>query len=232
MDRDRRAGFLEDRLAAGRVLPARGRRCRQGSRTDEDASVIVDKIASVTQTLNLNHELRLRRFRPRKASSWSPRSSTTRPTTTRWNSPAAAWRKWPRVTSWSARWAPRRALFGYSGHVPAAVKPGDVIQMLNIGGVMGICDSATPTRASPSMPRAGRGAAVPLSWRAHRCAGARRHPAVGFQRQARNPRRAGSGAGRHLHGSRQDRRGRGDRAHAPSRTHGRCVQGHRRIAAA
>jgi hypothetical protein len=44
---------------------------------------------------------------------------------------------------------PRRALFGYSGHVPSALKPGDVIQMLNIGGVMGICDSATADKGKP-----------------------------------------------------------------------------------
>ncbi len=31
----------------------------------------------------------------------------------------------------------RKALFGYSGHVPTSVKPGDIIQMLNIGGVLG-----------------------------------------------------------------------------------------------
>src|SRR6202163_3596418 len=44
---------------------------------------------------------------------------------------------------------PRRALFGYSGHVPAELKPGDVIQMLNIGGVLGLCDSATPDKGKP-----------------------------------------------------------------------------------
>ncbi|HUX73518.1 MAG TPA: hypothetical protein VMV25_06440 [Steroidobacteraceae bacterium] len=43
----------------------------------------------------------------------------------------------------------RKALFGYSGHIPAALKPGDVIQMLNIGGVLGICDSATPDKGKP-----------------------------------------------------------------------------------
>jgi hypothetical protein len=44
---------------------------------------------------------------------------------------------------------PRKALFGYSGHVPESLRPGDVIQMLNIGGVMGICDSATPDKGKP-----------------------------------------------------------------------------------
>ncbi|MDE1923864.1 MAG: hypothetical protein KGI55_10590, partial [Gammaproteobacteria bacterium] len=43
----------------------------------------------------------------------------------------------------------RRALFGYSGHIPATLKPGDVIQMLNIGGVLGVCDSATPDKGKP-----------------------------------------------------------------------------------
>jgi hypothetical protein len=43
----------------------------------------------------------------------------------------------------------RKALFGYSGHVPEAVKPGDIIQMLNIGGVLGICDSVNPDKGKP-----------------------------------------------------------------------------------
>ena len=42
-----------------------------------------------------------------------------------------------------------KALFGYSGHIPAAVKPGEVIQMLNIGGVLGICDSAIADKGKP-----------------------------------------------------------------------------------
>src|SRR5262245_33688812 len=43
----------------------------------------------------------------------------------------------------------RKALFGYSGHVPESVKPGDIIQMLNIGGVLGICDSVNPDKGKP-----------------------------------------------------------------------------------
>jgi hypothetical protein len=43
----------------------------------------------------------------------------------------------------------RKALFGYSGHVPESLKAGDVIQMLNIGGVLGVCDSANPDRGKP-----------------------------------------------------------------------------------
>jgi hypothetical protein len=43
----------------------------------------------------------------------------------------------------------RKALFGYSGHIPASVQPGDVIQMLNIGGVLGVCDSVNPDKGKP-----------------------------------------------------------------------------------
>ena len=43
----------------------------------------------------------------------------------------------------------RKALFGFSGHVPPTLAVGDIIQMLNIGGVLGICDSANPDKGKP-----------------------------------------------------------------------------------
>ena len=43
----------------------------------------------------------------------------------------------------------RQALFGYSGHVPDKVEAGDVLQVLNIGGVLGICDSMNPDKGRP-----------------------------------------------------------------------------------
>jgi hypothetical protein len=43
----------------------------------------------------------------------------------------------------------RKALFGYSGHLPEALKPGDEIQVLNIGGVLGICDSVNANFGQP-----------------------------------------------------------------------------------
>ncbi|HSG66985.1 MAG TPA: hypothetical protein VLD39_18405, partial [Gammaproteobacteria bacterium] len=43
----------------------------------------------------------------------------------------------------------RKALFGYSGHLPTALAPGDTIQILNLGGVMGICDSINPNHGHP-----------------------------------------------------------------------------------
>jgi hypothetical protein len=43
----------------------------------------------------------------------------------------------------------RKALFGYSGHLPEKLAAGDVIQMLNIGGVLGAVDSANPEKGRP-----------------------------------------------------------------------------------
>ena len=43
----------------------------------------------------------------------------------------------------------RKALLGYSGHLPTQLAVGDTIQLLNIGGVLGICDSANPDVGPP-----------------------------------------------------------------------------------
>lgn len=43
----------------------------------------------------------------------------------------------------------RKALFGYSGHLPEKLVPGDTVQVLNIGGVLGICDSVNANFGQP-----------------------------------------------------------------------------------
>ena len=43
----------------------------------------------------------------------------------------------------------RKALFGYSGHLPEKLSPGDTVQVLNIGGVLGICDSVNANFGPP-----------------------------------------------------------------------------------
>lgn len=43
----------------------------------------------------------------------------------------------------------RQALFGYSGHIPEKVAAGDILQVLNIGGVLGICDAVNPDKGKP-----------------------------------------------------------------------------------
>lgn len=43
----------------------------------------------------------------------------------------------------------RNALRGYSGHLPTKLAVGDHVQLLNIGGVIGICDSVNPAVGAP-----------------------------------------------------------------------------------
>ena len=68
----------------------------------------------------------------------------------------------------------RKALFGYSGHLPTELKPGDIVQLLNLGGVIGICDSINPSHGEPFDCRVlGVRARFPVLGPARRRAGAR-----------------------------------------------------------
>jgi len=113
-------------------------------------SVVVHKIASITQACGLSHEIRI--------SSDIPCEEGVVLVVEILNSKA----NYNTLELTSGRMAKvsrgdivvgalghRKALFGYSGHVPTELKPGDVIQMLNIGGVLGICDSATQDKGKP-----------------------------------------------------------------------------------
>lgn len=69
----------------------------------------------------------------------------------------------------------RRALHGYTGIVPEKVAPGDVLHLLNLGGVIGLCTSANPDVGPPcrvevlgqilSFPHLGERRGVPASIR-------------------------------------------------------------------
>jgi hypothetical protein len=113
-------------------------------------SVVVDKVASVTQACALGHELRLSSEIPAEegvvivAEVLNSKSS--------YNTLELASGRMAKIVKGDivvGALGPRRALFGYSGHVPSTLKPGDVIQMLNIGGVMGVCDSQTADKGKP-----------------------------------------------------------------------------------
>lgn len=43
----------------------------------------------------------------------------------------------------------RKALFGYSGTMPSVVRVGDRVNLLNMGGVLGICDGVNPDFGEP-----------------------------------------------------------------------------------
>jgi hypothetical protein len=113
-------------------------------------TVVVDKIASITQACTLGHELRIADEIIAEegvvvvAEILNNKSS--------YNTLELTSGRMAKVAKGDivvGALGPRKALFGYSGHVPESLRPGDVIQMLNIGGVLGVCDSATPDKGKP-----------------------------------------------------------------------------------
>ena len=113
-------------------------------------SVVVDKLASVTQACALSHEVRVSPHIPAEEGVIVVVEVLSNKTT--YNTLELTSGRMAKVARGDVvvgALGPRKALFGYSGHVPESLKPGDVIQMLNIGGVMGVCDSATPDKGKP-----------------------------------------------------------------------------------
>ena len=113
-------------------------------------SVVVDKIASVAQHSELGHELRL--------SAEIPCEEGVLVAVRVLNNKA----RYNQLELTSGRMATvnqgdvivgalghRKALRGYSGHLPTSLEVGDSIQLLNIGGVLGMCDSANPDVGAP-----------------------------------------------------------------------------------
>jgi hypothetical protein len=113
-------------------------------------TVVVDKIASITQACALGHELRIADEIPAEEGVVVVVEILTDKST--YNTLELTSGRMAKLVKGDiavGALGTRKALFGYSGHVPTSIKPGDVIQMLNIGGVLGICDSATPDKGKP-----------------------------------------------------------------------------------
>jgi hypothetical protein len=114
-------------------------------------SVVVDKIASVTQALGLKHDLRVAEdnIPAEEGVVLVVEVLTNKSTYNTLELTSGRMAKVVRGDIVVGALGTRRALFGYSGRVPESVKAGDVIQMLNIGGVLGVCDSANPDKGKP-----------------------------------------------------------------------------------
>jgi hypothetical protein len=114
-------------------------------------TVVVDKIASIAQAAGLGHEVRV-------ATSEIPCEEgvllvveilNNKSTYNTLELTSGRMAKVSRGDVVVGALGHRQALFGYSGHVPDKVEPGDVLQVLNIGGVLGICDSVNPDKGKP-----------------------------------------------------------------------------------
>ncbi|MGH8265203.1 MAG: hypothetical protein ACRET4_17120 [Steroidobacteraceae bacterium] len=113
-------------------------------------SVVVDKIASVTQACGLTHELRIATDIPVAEGTVLVVEVLTNKST--YNTLELTSGRMAKVSKGDVivgALGHRKALFGYSGHLPEVLQAGDVIQLLNIGGVLGICDSVNPDKGKP-----------------------------------------------------------------------------------
>ena len=114
-------------------------------------TVVVDKVASIAQACGLSHEVRI-------ATTDIPCEEgvvlvvevlTNKSTYNTLELTSGRMAKVARGDIIVGALGHRQALFGYSGHVPETVAAGDILQVLNIGGVLGICDSANPEKGKP-----------------------------------------------------------------------------------
>jgi hypothetical protein len=113
-------------------------------------SVVVDKIASVAQACGLSHEVRISADIPSEEGVVVVVEVLTNKSN--YNTLELTSGRMAKVGKGDivvGALGHRKALFGYSGHVPPSLQAGDIIQMLNIGGVLGICDSINPDKGKP-----------------------------------------------------------------------------------
>ncbi|MBX5459506.1 MAG: hypothetical protein IRZ28_00305 [Steroidobacteraceae bacterium] len=113
-------------------------------------TVVVDKIASVTQACGLSREVRVSEDIPAEEGVVLVVEVLNNKST--YNTLELTSGRMAKVGKGDivvGALGHRKALFGYSGHVPKTVRPGDVIQLLNIGGVLGVCDSVNPDKGKP-----------------------------------------------------------------------------------
>ena len=113
-------------------------------------SVVVDKVASVAQHSELGHELRLSADIPcEEGVLIAVRILNNK---SRYNQLELTSGRMATVNQGDVvvgALGHRKALRGYSGHLPTKLEPGNTIQLLNIGGVLGHCDSANPDVGPP-----------------------------------------------------------------------------------
>ncbi|MEO8197800.1 MAG: hypothetical protein ABI689_13875, partial [Thermoanaerobaculia bacterium] len=113
-------------------------------------TIVLDKIASVTKSVGLKREVRLTPTIPcEEGIVVAVRVLTDKSTYNQIELPSGRMAQLKRGDILAGCLGHRHALFGYSGKLPQRLAPGDVVQLLNLGGVLGICDSVNPDLGRP-----------------------------------------------------------------------------------
>jgi hypothetical protein len=113
-------------------------------------SLLLDKIASVTRNAELKREVRVGSEIPcEEGVVVAVRVLTDKSTYNQIELPNGRMAQVKRGDILAGCLGHRHALFGYSGRIPERLAPGDSIQLLNLGGVLGICDGVHPDLGAP-----------------------------------------------------------------------------------
>jgi len=112
--------------------------------------VLLDKIGSVTANCRLSREVRLGAEIPAvEGGVIAVKILTAKNTYDQIELPSGRFSKIRPGNVVAGALGHRKALFGYSGTVPASVAVGDRLHLLNLGGVIGLCDGANPDLGEP-----------------------------------------------------------------------------------
>jgi hypothetical protein len=113
-------------------------------------TVVLDKVSSVTRSCQLKREVRLTPDIPcEEGVVVAVRVLHDKSTYNQLELPSGRMAQVKRGDIIVGALGHRHALFGYAGHLPTSLAPGDRIHLLNMGGVLGICDSVSPDLGPP-----------------------------------------------------------------------------------
>lgn len=112
--------------------------------------ILLDKIASVTKACGLKREVRVSPLIPcEEGVVVVVRVLTDKHTYDQLELPSGRMARVKKGDVIAGALGHRHALFGYSGHIPERLAPGDRLHLLNLGGVLGICDAISPDLGNP-----------------------------------------------------------------------------------
>jgi hypothetical protein len=113
-------------------------------------TVLLDKIASVTRSCQLKREVRVSAEIPcEEGVVVAVRVLGDKSTYNQLELPSGRMAQVKKGDVIAGALGHRNALFGYSGYLPRRLAPGERVNLLNLGGVLGICDSVNPDLGPP-----------------------------------------------------------------------------------
>lgn len=113
-------------------------------------AVLLDKIASVTQNCALRRDVRVSDDYPcQEGDVLAVRVLTRKSTYNDLELTNGRMSKLNQGDVIAGALGHRHALQGYAGHIPARIKTGDTLNLLNMGGVLGLCTSFSPMVGPP-----------------------------------------------------------------------------------